>query len=161
MSNKFVSHYQGKIVRTDLYDGLVVHKQESLPTTIYLPDQPGQFVLYTDGSGNYSFETFEQQEQESVQLVPSQFMNDDNTCCFSKGYPSVLVANSANDWTELKLNTGYFQVIRYTDGVFDTVTANGTVIASIIGMNRTNTTTTHCYMLTVVLKQIIKSRVFR
>ena len=105
MSNKFVSHYNGKIVRTDLYDGLVVHKQESLPTTIYLPDQPGQFVLYTDGSGNYSFETFEQQEQESVQLIPSQFMNDDNTCCFSKGYPSVLVANSANDWTELKLNT--------------------------------------------------------
>ena len=56
MSNKFVSHYNGKIVRTDLYDGLVVHKQESLPTTIYLPNKSkivfkglgGEQVMLTD-----------------------------------------------------------------------------------------------------------------
>ena len=141
MSNKVVSHCNGKITRTDLYDGLIYHHQEQLPTTIPLPDQPGQFVLYTDGNGNFSFEIYEQQEQESVQLIPSQFKNDDNTCCFTKGYPSILVANSANDWTELKLNTGYYQVIRYADGVYDSVTLNSTIVASVIGMNKTNTTT--------------------
>ena len=136
MNNKFVTHSNGKITRIDLTDGLIFHKQNALPTSINLPEQSGQYVLNCDGSRGYSFELKE--EQASIQLIPSQFMNADNTCAFSKGYPSLLIANSANDWAEMKLTTEYFQIIRCNGGVYDTVNLNSTVFASVAGFNKQN-----------------------
>ena len=138
MNNKFVTHSNGKITRVDLTDGLVFHKQNALPTSINLPEQSGQYVLNCDGSRGYSFELKE--EQATIQLIPSQFMNADNTCAFT-GYPSIPIANSANDWKELKLNNNYFQIIRCADGVYDTVNLNSTVFASVAGFNKQNCST--------------------
>ena len=139
MNNKFVTHSNGKITRVALEDGLVFHKQNDLPTSISLPEQSGEFVLRCDGSRGYSFELKE--EQATIQLIPSQFMNADNTCAFTKGYPSLLVANSANDWTEMKLNDSYFQIIRCNNGVYDSVNLNSTVLASVAGFNKQNCST--------------------
>lgn len=139
MNNKFVTHSNGKITRIDLTDGLVFHKQNDLPTSINLPEQSGQYILNADGSGGYSFEI--QEEQATIQLIPSQFMNADNTCAFTTGYPSLLIANSANDWTEMKLSTEYFQIIRCNGGVYDSVNLNSTVLASVAGMNKQNCST--------------------
>ena len=139
MNNKFVCHSNGKITRVELTDGLVFHKQNDLPTSINLPEQSGQYVLNCDGSRGYSFELKE--EQATIQLIPSQFMNADNTCAFTKGYPSLLIANSANDWTEMKLSTEYFQIIRCNAGVYDSVNLNSTVLASVAGMNKQNCST--------------------
>ena len=139
MNNKFVTHSNGKITRVALEDGLIFHKQNDLPTSITLPEQSGEFVLRCDGSRGYSFELKE--EQATIQLIPSQFMNADNTCAFTKGYPSLLIANSANDWTELKLSTEYFQIIRCNNGVYDAVNLNSTVLASVAGFNKQNCST--------------------
>ena len=139
MNNKFVTHSNGKITRVALEDGLIFHKQNDLPTSITLPEQSGEFVLRCDGSRGYSFELKE--EQATIQLIPSQFMNADNTCAFTKGYPSLLIANSANDWTELKLTTEYFQIIRCNNGVYDAVNLNSTVLASVAGFNKQNCST--------------------
>lgn len=139
MNNKFVTHSNGKITRVALEDGLIFHKQSDLPTSIALPEQSGEFILRCDGSRGYSFELKE--EQATVQLIPSQFMNADNTCAFTKGYPSLLIANSANDWTELKLTTEYFQIIRCNNGVYDAVNLNSTVLASVAGFNKQNCST--------------------
>ena len=138
MNNKFVTHSNGKITRVDLTDGLIFHKQNALPTSINLPEQSGQYVLNCDGSRGYSFELKE--EEATIQLIPSQFMNADNTCAFT-GYPSIPIANSANDWKELKLNNNYFQIIRCADGVYDTVNLNSTVFASVAGFNKQNCST--------------------
>lgn len=137
--NKFVTHSGGKLTRVALEDGLIFHKQSDLPTSIALPEQSGEFILRCDGSGGYSFEI--QEEEATIQLIPSQFMNADNTCAFSKGYPSLLVANSANDWTEMKLNDSYFQIIRCNNGVYDSVNLNSTVLASVAGFNKQNCST--------------------
>lgn len=137
--NKFVTHSNGKITRVDLTDGIVIHKQNDLPTVIDLPRSNGQYVLHADDNGNCTFQEY--QEQASVQLIPSQFMNADNTCAFTKGYPSLLIANSANDWSEMKLTTEYFQIIRCNDGVYDSVNLNSTVLASVAGMNKQNCST--------------------
>ena len=140
MNNKVVYHSNGKITRADLNDGLYFHKQNAAPTAVSLPHETGQYVLYTDGNNNYAFEKFQQKEQESIKLVPNAFNDENNQCCFTKGYPSILVAESANNWMELKLSTNTYQIIRYTDGVFDTVNLSNQTVASAIGMNRTNTT---------------------
>ena len=132
--NKFVTHSNGKITRVDLTDGIVIHKQNDLPTVIDLPRSNGQYVLHADDNGNCTFQEY--QEQASVQLIPSQFMNEDNTCAFTKGYPSLLVANSANNWSEFKLGEGYYQIVRFTNGTYDTVTLNTTVMASVFGFNK-------------------------
>ena len=137
--NKFVTHSNGKITRVDLTDGIVIHKQNDLPTVIDLPRSNGQYVLHADDNGNCTFQEYE--EQASVQLIPSQFMNADNTCAFTKGYPSLLIANSANDWTEMKLTAEYFQIIRCSNGVYDTVNLNSTVFASVAGFNKQNCST--------------------
>ena len=138
--NKFVTHSNGKITRVDLNDGIVIHKQNDLPTTIELPKSNGQYVLHADDNGNCTFQEY--QEQASIQLIPSQFMNANNTCAFTKGYPSLLIANSANDWTEMKLSTEYFQIIRCNhEGVYDTVNLNSTVFASVAGFNKQNCST--------------------
>lgn len=134
--NKFVTHSNGKITRVDLTDGIVIHKQNDLPTVIDLPRSNGQYVLHADDNGNCTFQEY--QEQASIQLIPSQFMNEDNTCAFTKGYPSLLIANSANSWTEMKLSTEYFQIIRCNDGVYDSVNMNSTVLASVAGFNKQN-----------------------
>ena len=74
--NKFVTHSGGKITRVDLADGIVIHKQNDLPTVIDLPRSNGQYVLHADDNGNCTFQEYE--EQATVQLIPSQFMNEDN-----------------------------------------------------------------------------------
>ena len=91
MNNKFVTHSNGKITRVDLADGIVIHKQNDLPTTIELPKSNGQYVLHADDNGNCTFQEY--QEQASIQLIPSQFMNANNTCAFTKGYPSIPIAS--------------------------------------------------------------------
>ena len=139
MNNKFVTHSNGKITRIDLTDGLIFHKQNALPTSINLPEQSGQYVLNCDGSRGYSFELKE--EEASIQLIPSQFMNADNTCAFTKGYPSIPVANSANNWKELKLTTEYYQIIRCNGGVYDTIELNSIIFASVAGFNKQNCST--------------------
>ena len=136
---KFVTNSNVKITLVDLADGIVIHKQNELPTVIDLPRSNGQYVLHADDNGNCTFQEY--QEQASVQLIPSQFMNADNTCAFTKGYPSLLIANSANNWTEMKLSTEYFQIIRCNGGVYDAVNLNSTVMASVAGMNKQNCST--------------------
>ena len=137
--NKFVTHSGGKITRVDLSDGIVIHKQNDLPTTIELPRSNGQYVLHADDNGNCSFQTYE--EQASVQLIPSQFMNADNTCAFTKGYPSIPIASDATNWSELKLGTNTYQIIRYNSNGYDTVVLSATQIASCMSMNRQNCST--------------------
>lgn len=138
MNNKFVTHSNGKITRVELSDGLIVHKQNALPTSINLPEQSGQFILNSDGGGGYSFEI--QEEQETIQLIPSQFKNADNTTAFT-GYPALIFAASETAWGEMKLNNNYFQIIRCNNGVYDTVNLNSTVFASVAGFNKQNCST--------------------
>ena len=139
MNNKFVTHSNGKITRVDLTDGIVIHKQNDLPTTIELPKSNGQYVLHADDNGNCSFQTYE--EQASVQLIPSQFMNADNTCAFTKGYPSIPIASDATHWGEMKLGTNTYQIIRYTSGGYDTVVLSATQLATCMGMSKNTCST--------------------
>ena len=137
--NKFVTHSNGKITRVDLTDGIVIHKQNDLPSVIELPRSNGQYVLHADDNGNCTFQTYE--EQASIQLIPSQFMNEDNTCAFTKGYPSLLIANSANNWSEMKLSTNTYQIIRYTSSGYDTVVLSATQLATCMGMSKNTCST--------------------
>ena len=139
MNNKFVTHSNGKITRVDLTDGIVIHKQNELPTTIELPRSNGQYVLHADDNGNCSFQTYE--EQASVQLIPSQFMNANNTCAFTKGYPSIPIASDATNWGELKLGTNTYQIIRYNSNGYDTVVLSTTQIATCLGMSKNTCST--------------------
>ena len=139
MNNKFVCHSNGKITRVELTDGIVIHKQNELPTVIDLPRSNGQYVLHADDNGNCTFQEY--QEQASVQLIPSQFMNADNTCAFTKGYPSIPIASEATNWGELKLGTNTYQIIRYTSGGYDTVVLSATQIATCMGMSKNTCST--------------------